>query len=99
MILHLTLETPPDLLARSAKQSYARYFRSEKHYVYVLDASVRAVPKELQPYVSYSLVLDTNCQLSARAYEPKLRAIELEKDFQIDERHTLLIAGPCFRRK
>ena len=95
MILHLETSVPAALLAQEAARSYARYYRSDDYYVYVLGKAYREVPDALKPYTQTALVTDSDIQLAARRYHDELRAVQLASDLRIDRQHTLVIAGPC----
>ena len=95
MILHLDPSIPDALLAEEAKSSYAQYHKSTDHYVYVLDASYKQVPEALKAYVRSSFVMENNCQLSSSQYKARVSPVEVAPDLYLDEKHTLMIAGPC----
>ena len=95
MIIHLDRRVPAKLLAEEAASSYARYYAERDHYVYVLPAAHKTVPKTLQSYAQKVFVMDSDLQLASRSYKDALQEIELAPDLRIDAQHTLLVAGPC----
>ena len=95
MILHLNAKKlTSSLLEKEAKRLGARYYLSNGHYVFVLQAAYQEVPTSLQPYVEHAHTTSTDRQLSSKEYQSALRSFEIH-GLPVDQKHTWVMAGPC----
>ena len=96
MILHLSLDTPKQVLQQVVQHHPGcRYRRQKSHYLMVLSATHQHPPAELASYVCFCKETPSNAQLSLRAYQPASTEIRLGNGIVINARHTCVVAGPC----
>jgi 3-deoxy-7-phosphoheptulonate synthase len=96
MILHLKSTLSADQISQLALNNQAVYYTNESHLIFVLPASIKAVPEELKPFTEESWVTDSDIQLASRSYRTDVREVTWgNTTIGGSSNSTVMIAGPC----